>query len=135
MSVSKKIRRILPCFLWFIVIVFLSGYPGNKVPQVPVWQFDKLVHTLIYFILSITLIIAFYEQYQVTIKRLNISLLIIIIGIFYGGTMEILQHYIFINRSGNWYDFIANAVGAIAGVICYPLINKLLPINRWMKIT
>ena len=55
---------------------------------------------------------------------------IIVFGILFGGLMEICQHYIFINRSGNWYDFFANAIGAILGVYAYPFVIKLLPINR-----
>ena len=56
---------------------------------------------------------------------------ITVFGILFGGLMEICQHYIFINRSGNWYDFIANAIGALLGVILYPQLLKLLPLKRW----
>ena len=45
--------------------------------------------------------------------------------------MEILQHYIFINRSGSWYDFFANAIGATIGVLIYPFVIKWLPLKRW----
>lgn len=61
---------------------------------------------------------------------LKLMMSIIIFGILFGGLMEICQHYIFINRSGNWYDFIANTIGAILGVIFYPLLIKLLPLKR-----
>lgn len=124
-------KRMLPFFLWLLIITIISGYPGHKVPEVPMWQFDKFVHTFIYLILSITMLIAFNRQYQIRKKRLFLTILILFFGVFYGGIMEILQHYIFINRSGNWYDFIANALGSVLGVLIYPFINKLLPISRW----
>lgn len=128
--ILQKNKTYLPAIIWLLVITVLSGYPGNHVPKIPVWQFDKLVHTVIYFVLSVTLIYAFQKQYNQVSKRIIISISIILFGIFYGGFMEIMQHYIFINRSGNWYDFIANGVGAILGVFIFPLVMKLLPIKK-----
>ena len=80
------------------------------------------------------LLIAFYKQYISANNRLQLSLIVIFIGAFYGGFMEFLQNNIFINRSGNWYDFIANMIGAILGVLIFPFIIKFLPINRWFRI-
>ena len=122
--------KYLPVTIWLLAILILSGYPGNRVPKIPIWQFDKLVHALIYSALSILLIGAFQNQNTKTSKRFQVIILIILFGIFYGGFMEILQHYIFINRSGNWYDFIANTIGAIMGVVVYPFFIKLLPFKR-----
>lgn len=129
-----KINKKAPAFFWFLIIIILSGFPGSKVPEIPIWQFDKLIHSLMYAVLSGTLILACQPQYQLSNKRLYYVLFIFFGGTFYGGIMEILQHYIFINRSGNWYDFFANAFGAFLGIIFYPIVTKLLPINRWFKI-
>ncbi len=120
----------MPAAVWLLIILILSGYPGSHLPKVPIWQFDKLVHSVIYSILSIFLIIAFQKQYVMETKRFFLITWIVLFGIFYGGIMEILQHYIFINRSGNWYDFIANTIGVTFGVLFYPLIIKLIPIKR-----
>ncbi len=130
----RKQLRFFPAIFWLIAIVILSGYPGDKVPKVPIWQFDKFIHSIIYLILSVTLIIAFYSKYNNPKNQIHYQLLIVSFGIFYGGIMEILQHYIFINRSGNWYDFIANSIGSLMGILIFPFIIKLLPINRWFKL-
>ena len=123
---NKTFLRFFPAVIWLIIIVVISGFPGDKVPEVPIWQFDKLVHSVVYLVLSVTLLIAFPKA-----KRKLIWLItIILFGIFYGGIMEILQHYIFINRSGNWYDFMANAVGTVIGLLVFPLVTKLLPIKK-----
>ena len=129
----NKLKLFLPATFWLLVILFLSGYPGHKVPSVPFWQFDKLVHTLIYLALSLFSIFAFHRQYIAQKSRFLTVVFVAVFGIFYGGLMEILQHYIFINRSGNWYDFSANTLGAIIGVIVYPYVMKLLPINKWLQ--
>ncbi|MDF1672543.1 MAG: VanZ family protein [Vicingaceae bacterium] len=126
----RLFKYYIPAIVWLVIITVISGFPGNHVPKLPVWQFDKLVHSVIYFVLSICLLYGFHSQYKAENTRLRTAVIIIIFGVFYGGFMEILQHYIFINRSGNWYDFIANAIGSVLGVFIYPFVIKLLPINR-----
>lgn len=126
----KTFKYLIPAIVWLVIITIISGYPGNHVPKLPVWQFDKFVHSAIYLILTLCVLYAFHQQYKDVKTRLNTVAIIVMFGIIYGGFMEIMQHYIFINRSGNWYDFIANAVGAILGVFVYPFVIKLLPINR-----
>jgi VanZ family protein len=128
------LKPYIPAIIWLLIILILSGYPGSYVPKIPVWQFDKLVHSTIYAILSFCFLLPYYQQYVKENKRLRIGLIVVFIVVFYGGFMEILQNNIFINRSGNWYDFTANTIGAIIGVILYPLIINFLPINRWLKI-
>ena len=123
-------KYFIPAIIWLLIITIISGYPGNQVPKIPVWQFDKLVHTVIYLELTICLLYAYHQQYINDKKRLLIVAYVVLFGIFYGAFMEILQHYIFINRSGNWYDFFANTIGSILGVFIYPFVIKLLPINR-----
>ncbi|MBL4669736.1 MAG: VanZ family protein [Flavobacteriales bacterium] len=129
-----NLKLYLPAIIWLVVILILSGYPGNQLPKIAVWQFDKWVHTLMYGVLSFLVLIPYSKQFSVKGNRFKIGLFIILFGIFYGGFMEILQNNIFINRSGNWIDFIANSLGAIIGVVTYPIMIKLVPINRWLKI-
>jgi len=118
---------MLPAILWLGVILILSAYPGNQLPPEPFWQFDKLVHSLIYFILVILLFYGFKSSPLPKNKKLKFNLLLVLFAIFYGGLMEILQHYIFINRSGNFLDFFANDFGVFLGWLVYPLISKYLP--------
>jgi len=129
-----KLKLYFPAIVWGLIIVFISSYPGQNIPKVTVWQFDKLVHSIIYAVFSICLLIACYKEYKVDDNRLKINIFVLFFGVFYGGIMEILQNNIFINRNGNWYDFIANTIGAIIGVLNYPLVIKYLPISRWLKI-
>ncbi|MFB0924363.1 MAG: hypothetical protein QMB65_03625, partial [Vicingaceae bacterium] len=92
------------------------------------------VHTFMYLILSLSLCLPFIKQFIDKNNRLPLGLKIVFFGIIYGGFMEVLQDEIFINRSGNWYDFFANALGAIVGVLILPIILKYLPINRLKRI-
>ena len=123
-------RKIIPVILWMLIILVLSGYPGEKLPEVPVWQIDKLVHTFIYGVLSILTFFSFKKQLMDGNLRLKTGCWIVLFVIFYGGLMEILQMSIFINRSGNWQDFIANSLGAFLGLIIFPVIIKFIPVKR-----
>jgi len=99
-------------------------------PPTPFFSFDKVVHIVIYLVFSFTLSYAVINQNQpkkITIKQ---KLFICILSILFGGFMEILQEYIFINRYGSWYDFLANAIGAIIGILIFPYMYKLLPLKR-----
>lgn len=85
--------------------------------------FDKVVHISIYFFYVLTLL--FGVLYSKNNRKLTFkaSLIVSIFGILYGGFMEILQHYIFINRNGNWYDFLANSIGVIIGALFFRLLK------------
>jgi len=133
MAYFKKYILFIPVTLWLLIILILSGYPGKQLPEIAVWQIDKFVHTFIYGVLSLCLCFSFLKQFLDRKKRSSIAVKIIAFGIFYGGFMEILQNNMFINRSGNWYDFFANALGAILGVVIFPLLVKYLPLKKWFK--
>ena len=128
----KKIKYFLPATIWLLVILFLSGYPGDKVPKISVWQFDKLVHSIMYAALTFFLLLAFTSQYKLPHKRYSLVIQLVCFAVFYGGLMEILQQYIFINRSGSWLDFIANTFGAFLGIFIYPFVIKVIPLNKWL---
>lgn len=44
----------------------------------------------------------------------------------YGGALELMQFYLFSQRSGDVLDFIANATGALGGLLLYSKVNKKL---------
>lgn len=42
-----------------------------------------------------------------------------LISIAFGGLTEIMQETICINRTGNWYDFAADAIGTLFGILIF----------------
>ena len=60
---SKKIISFIPVFVWLIIILVLSGYSGNQLPKVAIWQVDKFAHIIMYGILSLLLFLPFSEQF------------------------------------------------------------------------
>ena len=56
--------------------------------------------------------------------KIKAKLYSLLICIFYGGLIEILQGTIFIERSADWFDFLADGVGSLVGLLLYNWIEK-----------
>lgn len=108
---------------WSILIIVLSLVPGRFLPDIPDFYHllkpDKLIHLALFGTLSFLILQAIRKQYNTsnlviigTIIAFNISLLL-------GALTEYLQYIGDINRSGNIYDFIANTVGSLLGVLVF----------------
>ena len=101
------------------------GTPGNCFPNViSFWDWlgpDKIIHLIVFGALSFTMLWGYREKiiYQNTNIKKKPFLLTLLLSISYGGLTELLQKYIFINRYGSIYDFIADAIGCVLGVIIF----------------
>lgn len=126
------IRKLIGIsILWAILILIISGMPGDSIPQSPLWKiphFDKLVHMGLYLPLGFFLMAEFKLGLKEQLQRYSIFLTLLIIAL-YGGLIEIGQGYLFQNRSADWYDFLADVFGGWLGVLLfqtigYPLFKK-----------
>lgn len=117
------IRPLIPAILWTVIVLLLTGLPGNVMPEVPrfldLFQPDKLVHI---FIFGLWVVLAAYGTTELKIRKgllKNASLFSAVLGMIFGGITEILQYSVIPQRSGNIYDFIADAVGCLLGYIFF----------------
>lgn len=104
--------------------------PGQQVPELPFWNFDKLVHGAVYFWLAIFL---YYDLKMHTgdgFWRRNSYPLTLVCSIGYGGLLEVLQAFVFINRSGSWLDFWANTLGVVAAGVSVNILNLRLRVRK-----
>jgi len=104
---NKKIFKVI-LIVYFIAILVVSTIPGGAIPDIEILSFDKLLHIIEYFILAFLMI---NVTKIITFKSI---LIIIIIGIAYGGFNEIWQGAI-AGRYASIYDAIANGIGMIIG--------------------
>lgn len=103
-----------PPFIWAGAILVLSFLPGEKLPQVPVAHLDKIIHFLVYFILSLLVIRLF--QYEGRFSRpVEASFTLILAG-GYGTLIELMQHFI-PGRDSSIFDALINILGAVIGII------------------
>lgn len=105
--------------VWAIIIFGLCCTPGRFIPNsnwLELLSFDKFVHASIFFILTSLWLMALINIQKTSFLFIT---LVIISCISYGGLLEIMQSTIFSQRSGDWYDFIANSFGCIIALLVF----------------
>jgi VanZ family protein len=112
--------------LWALAILILCGIPGRDIPHISLLEllsFDKFVHAGVFFILTLLSIKGFRLQNRFHALKMNAELISVIICILYGGMLEIMQETLFVERSADLYDFIANSFGCLMGLLIYKKIR------------
>ena len=113
------IKAMLPGISWAILIFYLSVVHPASLHLPTFWdayQLDKLSHATFYSILVFLLANGFQKQNAIKFALLHAAGSAIIFGIIYGGLIELCQAYLTTDRTGDWIDFIANAIGSYIGM-------------------
>lgn len=107
-------------FVISLVILYLTCFiPTGDIPEVTFEFFipiDKLVHFCMFLGLSGATAINYIHGER---GNININKLIVwafVLPILYGGFIELLQHYCFPLRSGDWSDFLADTLGSLTAL-------------------
>jgi VanZ family protein len=125
--IFRNISLFVKPIVWLAIIAVLCFMPAEDIPQTPLFRiphFDKLVHFGMYFILVVLL------SRPVKTVRLPVCLTTLLISVFIGGLIEVLQVAITSTRSANWGDFFADFAGAIIGLLVY---GMLVEGKHWEK--
>jgi VanZ family protein len=120
-------KSLLPAFLWGLFILIICGIPGHDLPELTFLDWlrpDKLVHLFIFGLLSYLLVRGFLIQESFPILKTRSRLWAFLIASLYGVLIEILQAYVFIDRSGDVRDAIADMIGAVIGIWCFNFLMK-----------
>ncbi len=123
-TLSPKMWKIdkysIPAIGWGIVIFILMAIPGNKFPEVHFnWiSADKLVHFSVFGLWS------FLLMRWLTRSSAKAVLSVFVIGLVFSSITETLQATVFINRSGDPRDVLANMIGISGGILIYRLLKK-----------
>lgn len=116
-------RSLWPPIAWAVIILILSGIPGNYIPRVITFREwlgpDKIVHLGMFGVFAFLLLRGINQQYQKPVRRLSIVLIVLVIGTIFGFILEVLQRYVFVGRSGNPYDMAADIIGLIGGIAVF----------------
>jgi len=125
--IKKVFKYTWPPAIVAIIIFYLCCLiPSNDIPKVEFDFFiptDKIVHFLMYFGLSIVASFNYIYDKKGKIIILKLIAFAILVPILYGGLIEILQAEYFTERSGDWYDFLADILGSLA----------TLPFSLWFR--
>jgi VanZ family protein len=113
------LTRHLPWVIWLLVLSILSLTPGNKLPEIKfdLFELDKLIHFTFYFILVILMNIGFRLSKNEPFYKSIV--LIIVIGILIGWSIEFVQGEFITNRQFDYLDIFANSLGTVVGMLIY----------------
>lgn len=110
--------RYFPTILVSTLVLILSTINTGVLPKTDVPSADKIVHTIMYFGVTLTFIfdLTSYWHKEITKRHLYFAFLF---SVGFGTLMEIIQCFL-PWRAGSIYDFIANTLGVILaiGVLC-----------------
>jgi VanZ family protein len=123
-----SLRNLWPALAWAVVILVLSGIPGDYIPHVlnfSDWlKPDKLVHLAVFAILAVLLMRGISAGGLRFGAQKFAGLIVLSVGTVFGGITELLQYYLFIGRSGNVFDLMADIAGLMAGIAVYLIFFK-----------
>lgn len=124
-------------FIWRLIlfigylsaIVFASLARPKRIPKIMVIpHIDKIVHFIMYFGFCLLAAWVFdrsvYADRKNTLSVNNPNKLyagVLLLAITWGAIMEIFQHYMTLGRHFSVNDMLANAIGALAGILLYKL--------------
>jgi VanZ family protein len=109
---SPGVRAWIPVVGWCALIFGLSSIPGSSIPDVGVWQFDKVVHAGVYGVLGALAAAAFARSTALSPSR--VLLAGALFATIYGVSDEVHQRWTPF-RSSDARDVVADAVGGLIG--------------------
>lgn len=130
------VNLIWPPAIIALLIFYLSCLvTPSDVPEVdfhlPI-DTDKIVHFCMYFGLAGIASFNYIFLNRGHIIILKMLIFAILVPVLYGGLLEILQANFF-EREGDWWDFLANTIGALSTIPFSLWFRKHLLINEQMK--
>lgn len=114
---------------WLVILAFGMLTPGEKIPEVVLFNFqDKAIHLISFFLQAYLWTGVGIKKEQVNYRNPKIWQNFLLFGILIAIGLERLQQFI-PNRSFEIMDMIANAIGACLGLFGYlkwPFIKYIL---------
>lgn len=138
----KGIRYYWPAIVWTAIILLLTLMPASDVPNTflsKIPHFDKVVHAGIFALFVILwfacvrkyFIIRYPEDGGKRFHPVNVLAIIILIAILLGLLIEVTQkEWKSIHRDFEWFDWVADIIGAFFGGAIANEIFKIKPVEK-----
>jgi len=115
--------------IWTVLITIASLVSFNSIPKVKIVGSDKMIHFLFYLVFVILWGLA---KKQIYFNR-KYDFLIVVVAIIYGIIIEVLQSVLTSTRQADFYDVLANAIGAIFGLVILLIMKSNFFFNIFLK--
>jgi len=111
------IKKFYLPLIWAVISLFACGVNGKSLPVVSFdLGIDKLAHFCLFGMQAWLIIFAHYRSKK-SISWANVHVAVLL-SIAYGIVLEGMQATVFINRTYDYADMLANSIGALC---CYAL--------------
>lgn len=108
---------------WSGLIIFVCLINSSDIPQIAVPYVDKVMHAGLHFVF--TLLWFFYFKSKIgSLKNLKLLLISLVLSIFFGIAIELMQKFFTVTRNADLFDVIANLFGASMAVVLIIFLNK-----------
>lgn len=116
----KSIPTGLTSIVLLVVIAYLSLTKNPIDTSVKLFEgADKVVHALMYFALTMSLLFDYAKNRMPHHTRLNLECALAVVSMLYGLLMEIAQLMMHNGRSYSILDWIADIIGCLAALFLY----------------
>jgi hypothetical protein len=108
--------------MWLVLVLILCNMHMDSVTddQISFFEgFDKLVHTGLFFVLTLLILRGKLKQQGANTLRFLTVLKIVLFSVFFGAFIELLQWKVFTYRSGDWWDLFCDALGVAMAAFSY----------------
>jgi VanZ family protein len=109
---GHNIFKILAVF-WTLLIIYLCLDDAPNVPKFTFQNKDKVVHFAFYFVF------VFLWIKSLKNKSYTHFLVVLFFALLLGITIEIIQENFTLKRIFDWYDILANSIGAFTSFIFF----------------
>jgi VanZ family protein len=112
---SFRIRPLTLAILWTIFIMVLLTIPGKSIPSVSIFEFDKLIHAGLFFVLTVAWLRAVAGRY--------VYKAVLVVGaiLIFSFVSEWFQEVLPIGRTADVFDAVADSIGALIGLATWSI--------------
>lgn len=114
------IKNFIPGIAWFLLVLLLICIPGKDLPKSEFFEilsFDKMIHVALFGGIVFLFCMPFKKTDKSQKDRTVLYLKIAVATCIWGITTELIQKYFVIGRQFDWYDWLADSIGAIAAYL------------------
>jgi VanZ family protein len=103
----------LPAILCVLLIYFGSSIPAQDFPDLSIFNYDKVIHFLLYFVLSFLTYRALRHQTRIKLLSKHAHWIAFLFAMAYGASDEYHQSFV-PGRDSDPFDWLADTMGALA---------------------
>lgn len=115
-----RVIYFAPAAVWFAISIILLTLPGNDLPQSSLLNlpyFDKFVHLVMFFLLTILFSYPFSKMPAPPAVKAAIFNKVALYVILYGILMEFIQKFFTSARSFDVIDILFDSLGSVSGLL------------------